>query len=105
MSGTNGVDSDEVRIKALEAGQILLRRDLTALVAEDRKITERLDTLLEGQRQVRKDDALTTERIITALQKVMLRMHRVEESLAEIAAGVETVLGRMPEKRTRRAKR
>jgi hypothetical protein len=73
-----------VEIRRLDAECKLLRRDVTALSAGDRFILDRLDTIVTNSREWHGE---------------LLRQ------LGELQSAVETVLGRLPEKRVRKAKR
>lgn len=83
-TGNGKIHGDEARLHRVEAEYILLRRDVTALSAGDAKLLKRIDE------------------VSAAFGGAMEELY---ERVGECLSAVQTVLGRMPEKRERRPAR
>jgi hypothetical protein len=92
-NGHNGHDSEGT----FEARVLNLERDSAALAAGDRVILGRLTGIIDAENARHADLLRMINRLVESTEAMRL-------DLAVVAAAVETVLGRIPEKRARKVR-
>lgn len=81
--------SDEHRLQRVETDQILLRRDLTALIAADREILERLDALSRNSAEASGEAASILNRLVEGVAKLGAKLAIVESIASDTAVALK----------------